>query len=300
METTIIRMASHQLFDDTHFTHEYTMLAPKFFSRRMNISSEILCNLFEIWRDAIQSIFDQNFRKHDALVGENACHVRAIALIDIHFKIIENLEFKIALEEFLHKTSFLIQKCRALLLKKGDEKIRIYEFLRKNSLLFYMAEHSFNDIKFIIDSYILTLTKETLPVTGFIINEKTNYHYLNPWRFSKKKAKNIISCAQKSLSNASCEYVKHEAHYLRSEAFKYLLSIKHDTNGRSLMPQFVVAQILFQRALQKNYKITLKVNRYLLGSLVDQIFLYFKPNVFKKDFELCDTIFYGEPCIVLS
>lgn len=300
MEKTTRRVASHQLFDHTDFIHDYTMLAPKFFSRQMNISTEILCNLFKIWLDAIQSIFNQNFVKYDALVGENACHVRAIALIDIHFKLIENLEFKVTLEELIHKVNSLIKECRSVLLKDGDKKITIYEFLHKNKLLFYMPEHCFYDIKFIIDSYFLTLTKETLPANGFTLNEKTNYHYLSPWGFAKNKAKNIVSCAQKSLSHASCEYVKHEACYLGSKAFKYLLSIKHDAHERSFMPQFIVAKVLFQRALNKNYKIILKINRYLQGSLVDQIFLYFKPNSFKTDFEICDTISYGDPCIVLS
>ncbi len=300
MESTISRITSHQLFHDTDFIHDYTRLAPKFFSRQMNISVKILSNLFEIWIDAIQSIFNQNFTKYDALVGENACHIRAVAFIDIYFKIKEDYEFKMILEELLEKTKNLVKECGIVLLKDGDDKITIYEFLHKNNLLFYMPEHSFNDVKFIIDSYLLTITKETLPVTGFTLNEKTNYHFLNLWGFSKNKAKNIVSCAQKSLSYASCEYIKQEACYLGVKAFKYLLSVKYDAHERSFMPQFIVAKILFQRALYKNYKIIVKINRYLHGSLVDQLSLYFKPNSLKTDFELCDTIFYGGPCIVLS
>lgn len=68
-EKADIYQINNQLIDST-------LLAPTgFFEKKMNITRESLCNVFVMWKEALISFLNGNYSAHDALVGDNACHI---------------------------------------------------------------------------------------------------------------------------------------------------------------------------------------------------------------------------------
>lgn len=277
---------------------ESSCLAPVgFFEKKMTISKKSLCNYFRFWRKAITCFLNKNYQSFDALVGDNACHIRTCALINIS-NLSEN--FYSTLHEITSNLQHIINTLQDILIDEVDNDLSIKDFLIKKELIFLIPFQFKEQIKYIIDSYLLTLTKETLPKEGLTLLEKTNYQAVRDWEFAYNRAQFLVHHTQKSLSAQSCAYVIREASHLDNEALNQLLQIKKDTHGRSFLPQYFAAKALFLRSLAQNQSLLIKITRYFKNSFYDCNFLWFKTNKNKNDFELSTIPQNNNPIIILS
>lgn len=280
---------------------DYLSLTPAdFFSKKMNISIEALSNLFIFWKKSIASFLNNNYVAHDALVGENACHIRAYALTDIAFIISNNDHFRLSLVSMLTELKTVIDTLKDLRITKEDTNASVKDFLVKHHLIFLLPGIFIKNIKYIIDSYLLTVTKESLPTTGLTLREKTTYQPVRDWGFSYNRAQYLVHNTQKEFSAASCSYIISEANQLKNNSWPLLLRIKKDAHGRSFIPQFFTAKILFLRALELNRPILIKITRFHNLLPIDTLALKFKPNLDKSDFKLCTNPWNETPCIVIE
>lgn len=277
-----------------------TSLAPiAFTSKQMNTTKESISNLFKMWNTALSSFINNKMEHFDALVGENACHIRAAFLTDLLSDNNKDL-FKEALKKVIVAIELNIDSLAKILIAPQDRQKSIDEFLIKHHLLFYIPESLFNQVRFIIESYLLTLTKEKMPTTDLILRERTNYRQVDDLGFVHNKTKSLVSNSQKSLSKACCHYIQSEAAHLNNPALPLLLKIQTDAHNRSFLPQFIVAKVLFQRMLQKKQPLVIKITRFVKNTPLDQINLIFKSNAEQSDFIRCNRAPKNEPCIIAA
>lgn len=276
-------------------------LAPKgFFEKKMNISQEALCNLFVCWKDAITNFLNGNFKAHDALVGENACHIRAFAILDIALLNDDNIHFNSMLITIVAELKRIIYAIETSSLTNEDIKNSVQNFLNKHNLIFAIPTVFIHHLKYIIDTYLLTLTKEQLPTSGLTLRERTNYQPVRDWGFAYNRAQYLVHNTQKSLSAASCAHVISQGKILKNKGLSLLLEIKKDAHERSFIPQFFTAKVLFLRALEQSHPLLIKITRYFNQTPLDTNIFCFKPNDDKNDFELFSGAWDNKPCIIIE
>ena len=286
---------------DSEYTIDCTSLGPNdFFAKQMNIPKEALANMFNTWKCALENFLQGDYTNHDALVGENACHIRAFAIHD--YSQLKHIDpnFFSTLNKTISKLSRIISDISEVTIEKPDYVNSVGEFLKKYNLSFSLPFNFFFQIKYIIDSYLLTLTKVSLPTSELTLREKTSYQPIRDFGFAYNRAQYLIHNSQKNLSAASCEYIISEAKCLNINGLSQLLMIKKDSHGRSFIPQFLTAKVLFERALKKNNHLIFKITRYLSKNPIDSIVLQFKPNYKKCDFELSHDTLRDNSIVVIE
>ncbi len=266
-----------------------TQLGPKdFFEKSMNIGKDALIEIFSFWKQSIEQFGEKNFIKYDALVGENACHIRAFSLLTIFHKKKHDQKF----QETLHHLSSVLSKTINTLtttnIQKSDEKIAVREFLQNNNLLFDLPQNYLFDIKYIIDSFLLTITKESLPTIALTLSEKTSYQPVRDWGFAYNRAQYLVHNTQKVLSALSCEYIITESNHLPNTGLKHMLHIKKDSHGRSFIPQFFTAKVLFLRALNNKTPLLFKIKRHHNLNPIDTLTIMFTTSKDGSDFTICE------------
>ena len=280
---------------DQVFYESTTLAPPTFFLKKMNVSKDALLNLFYLWRKAIHSFLNESLIHHDALVGENACHIRALALID--FMCDDDLKKNlIHISNKIHEITELLHLVPIM---EQDIKGSIQDFLQKHNLIFSVPASIVEQVKFIINSYILTVTKKELPRIGLTLCERTSDEPIKAMGFVKNKAKILISNAQKSLSSASCAYILAEASKLKDKTLSHLLKIKYDAHLRSHLPQFIAGKVLLKQILNKEHVVVIKIHRYLNYTIFDELTICLKSNPSHTEFDLIiDKIPTNSTCIV--
>lgn len=273
-------------------------LAPRdFFSRKMNVPKELIFNLLNLWQEAILSFLNGDIRKHDALVGENSCQIRAAFLLDMlsdENMLLSNHQLILVIDNIKN----VILCLNKIDISREDMELSIADYFIKYNMTFYIPEHILPKIQFIINAYILTLTKEQLPSDLLTLRERTSYSELFKLGFVKNKARSLVSNTQKLISEASCNYIINESKYLESRGLSFLLQVKKDSHERSFLPQFFSAKVIIQRMIDKNQYILLAVNRYVENIKHDKVNFLFKPNPITNDFEICYEKLVPSYCLV--
>ncbi len=278
-----------------------TSLGPNdFFTKQMNIPKEALANIFDTWKSALKNFLQSNYTCYDALVGENACHIRAFVINDISELKNNNHEFFLTLKKTILELSQVISGINKATIVSQDQNNSIEIFLKKNKLIFNIPINFFFQIKYIIDSYLLTLTKVSLTSTELTLKEKTSYQPIRNLGFAYNRSQYLIHNTQKNLSASSCDYIISEANFLQKNGIDQLLVIKNDSHGRSLIPQFFTAKVLLKRALQKKHHLIFKITRYLKKKPFDSIILQFRPNFEQNDFEICYSSLSSTSIVIIE
>lgn len=266
-----------------------TLLGPNdFFKKSMNIGKEALLEIFSFWKQSIEQFTERNFIKYDALVGENACHIRAFALLNIFHKKNHDHRFQKALQHIISVLARNIRSLSTTSIEKSDTQIPVKEFLENNSLLFDLPYNYLFEMKYIIDSFLLTTTKESLPTIGLTLKEKTSFQPVRDWGFAYNRAQYLVHNTQKALSALSCKYILTEALHLPDTGLKHMLHIKKDSHGRSFIPQFFTAKVLFFRALHKKNPLLFKVTRHHNLKPIDTLTIMFTTSEDGSDFTVCN------------
>lgn|SRR3990167_1412225 len=283
------------------YTTDYTYLGPNdFFSKQMNIPKEALANIFNTWKSALESFLQCNYVKHDALVGENACHIRAFAIHDFSKLKSKDSSFFSTLNKTISELSRITSNILNITIEKQDQVNSVETFLKKNNLTFSLPMRFFFQIKYIIDSYLLTLTKVSFPTTELTLREKTSYQPIRDLGFAYNRAQYLIHNTQKNLSASSCDYIIAESEALNDNGLNQLLMIKNDSHGRCSIPQFFTAKVLFKRALKKENHLLFKITRHLKKNPIDYLVLQFKPNLEQNDFEIYSDAVLNNSIIVIE
>lgn len=270
-----------------------------FTNKQFNFSNSILINIYSIWDNAITYFVNKNFLNLDPLVCENSCHIRASVLFDLCTKYgnQNNLDKLFALRSSIYE---LIRRTFDSKFSGQDHNQSIYKILKSYNLYFEIKEDIFWDVKFLINCHVLTLTKKTLPLNGFVLNEKTCHEKILATGLAHNKVKNFVLSTQKELSAMSCQYIKKLADQQNFILSSAVIKVQKDKHGRSYVPQHPVGKVIISDIMQNNKNILFKVTRYFEGNFLDCVTIYFVPDARKKQFKIIYNIPRGEPCIVFS
>ncbi len=158
--------------------------------------------------EAVETLKQGDLKKIDALVGENACEIRAAWLSII---VANNLiDTPMLLAEFCSKrqriSSLLQEQMLASLMMSG---ISLMELLEKESTSIYLSMEEM----FIVQSFLLTETKELLPqqngTVSLCIRERSSPKQLKRFGdISSSFADNLLSRLRKLIAAASVQFVR--------------------------------------------------------------------------------------------
>src|SRR6202012_3716872 len=100
-----------------------------FFEKKLNITRDALGSFFDFWKEALLSFINDNYVAHDALVGENACHIRAYVLMNLAFKKEKNHFFYAALVTAVTELKRIIEAIKTLPIENQEVNNSIRNFL---------------------------------------------------------------------------------------------------------------------------------------------------------------------------
>lgn len=243
--------------------------------------------------EAVQAFRTHKLNKFDALVGENACHLRAAKMKDLADQYLNSPKFQAEIAEVERNAqeilNQLILKTQMVMeaqdpspidfkkKKKRVPAISPLKFCEDHGLLQSISE----DVSFLVKSFILTETKEVRisPERPHQPEERTNELNLNRFIvrldgnhpdnasqsiFSKKKLSNLVRKIQKNFSALSINYLQEQAIFLHDKEFVQILSkgIKKDPFGRVCAPCLYSMDILFQSIIEKKQHILVDIIRW--------------------------------------
>lgn len=234
--------------------------------------------------EALIAIRDKNLKLFDALVGDQACQIRAlkIALIsnndlNIEIKLIENTKNKIIdiLNVNKNEKRNLSLKCKEnmtanplkgkeinILFQQEAKKLQEEHKTRLNCNAKKMLEEDVfvkSDVLFIARAYFLTITKLT-------IRDLKKNTYKNSTKESKIQILNLdckkiiekgfFASLKMDLAKGSVDFVKDLANEIN---FTNCLELKLVKNKRMELPFLYMTEVVFKSAIQKNIPILLKI-----------------------------------------
>lgn len=239
--------------------------------------------------EAVSALIRGDLNKFDALVGENACAIRAVWIALIHSKNLINPH--VLKEDILNLNklvnSFLEESTISRLMNSG---ISAMQFFSERKIF---LELNIDEL-FIINCFILTETKITLSdenlINSFVIKEKSDPKKLKKYgEISSSFAENIFSKARKFVAMNSVDFVRTNAHRLHNENLKEMLSEKFVVNHNNHLlctPMFWTYQSVLSIAHTEMIPLIIHA-KFLRNELekykvVDEDYLFFEP-ILRKD-----------------
>ncbi|KTC69827.1 hypothetical protein Lbir_1967 [Legionella birminghamensis] len=267
-------------------TQNLSHLFPQdFLHKLINFPKETLKNLFMLCQEAVHLFITNELNALDPLVCENACHIRAFALWHMTNKYRDTSAFSVW-HSVMQSFNTIIEKISALPPINEHTRQTIESYLQEHGLYLGFDNELLFDVKFIVLSYLLTLTKKQLPSSSFMLYEKTCLEALNGLGLVHNKIKSFVSSAQKELSFMSCQIIQRHSQLYDNPALMELLVIRYDDHKRSYLPQYPTAKVILLSALQHNIPLIIKVSRFVKHRYHDELLLGFTPSLDKKEFYL--------------
>jgi hypothetical protein len=209
--------------------------------------------LIALTEEAFSHFLEGKLSNFDALVGENACELRAAYLMDL---VDQGKTFQESLKATLLKVQEL--KNKTINLQDPANFVEIGKFYQQNGIDFELTK----DQQFLIQSYILTKTK---------VSEK-NRDKSDPSllcamvEVGSKFSKNLVSETQKAVSKVSVAYIQSEAKKISiSEPQKMLTAFTADemvmkNEGKMALPCYFALKTIFLRMWEKKQLILYKIH----------------------------------------
>lgn len=208
-------------------------------------------------KEAFDAVEKNNFKALDAIVGENACHIRAIWAVLRARKCLENAT------STLYNIDKALEKIKALIEKSDFKKGSTFQDL--------LNKHDDLDIKlsfdelFLLQCYILTLIKkekDPLPELPLQRNDVADDRIMRKYGISTKNCNHIVHFLRKSLSEDSAIYMRQQASLLKDIELILMISqlYKTKTTGpeRTSISCFWSYKIVTQLALKNDVPIILR------------------------------------------
>lgn len=241
--------------------------------------------IVDIALKAIQQFLAGHLTEFDALVGENACQIRASMFANLANLILSQPKVKLEVETHMNALAEVNRKLAALVMPEARAKMSLKDLLDQNHLLPLLPTM----LQSVTLAYILTATKvsgvTTFRLQGLkIIKDrgsdrtvpaqlplrlygKEEVERMGPNLILSALSKALDNCARIKLAASSIAYVKAEAEWLAEAEDKELLAmvtgtnIKTDQCGRACIPCFAGLNVLMRSALVKRVPLLLKVTR---------------------------------------
>ncbi|MFZ4772466.1 MAG: hypothetical protein ACOYK9_00540 [Chlamydiia bacterium] len=244
--------------------------------------------LLSIVIEAVTFFQAGNYEKFDALVGENACQIRAVFVATTAFR---NL---IACDALLIETKRIKGKTEVLLEEKiiaalMTEEVSFAQVIKDNDLIFSLG---FEGV-FLVLSFILTETMSiiydynddsSLSLKGKSVHQKLNRFGEITSNFSLK----LFARSRKLLAELSTQYIQEIAHKLNDEKLDLMLSEKFIVkyNGHLLVaPMFWTYKCLLLAAEKEGIPIIIHAKflkkKDSCFTVVDNEWLFFETSLSK-------------------
>lgn len=260
--------------------------------------------ILELALEALHHLQEGHLTLFDALVGENACQIRAYMICDLfNIKdlksrlkdlILKVDEIKIILNT--HDVKNLIKN----LGKVENKEVSLKKILKKNQLDIEVPRF----VTFTILAYILTITKSSSfnfrrikieENIELIIKEDNQQKSLAKIRkattntFSDK----LTKLARKKLSDDSVSYVQDEADLLGEAnliAFVHNEYVKSNRVGLSSLPCYISTDILLKRGISKKVPIIINIQMLNIveANLGDYLTILYTPDSQKQNYIASD------------
>jgi hypothetical protein len=235
---------------------------------------------------ALQHFNNKDFEKFDALVGENACQIRAVKIAILSTKDpipYQNLEKQAALVQ--GKLEALLQPQKILPII--NTKVTLQELIQKEGLDIVLTEEEF----FILNSFLLCLMKEPQDELSspFCIRDMGASQKLKEFdgEVSLTFANRILKRSRRLLSEASVRFAREMAWSAKDASLIKMISneFTHEINTWPTIPMFWTYKTLLKVAIRENVPIILHTkfidsegDKYRIK---DEEMLFFKPHVDK-------------------
>jgi hypothetical protein len=225
--------------------------------------------LIALTEEAFTHFLEGKLGSFDALVGENACELRAAYLLDL---VDQGKAFNDTLKETLMKVQEI--KGKIINFKDPANYIEVGAFYQKNGLEFELTK----DQTFLIQSYLLTKTKITEKQA-----DRSNPSLLcSMVDVGKNFSKNLVNETQKTLSKASVAYIQEEAEKISECNHQEMLTtftadsmIMKDNTGKVALPCYFALKTVLLRMWEKKQLILYKIHT---NSSTHPLFLLFEPS----------------------
>lgn len=286
MEKELILKKHFQLVDLLHYDPS---------SRKCGELSKALIEyqfLLIIASSAFKNIIEGNFEKFDAVVGENACQIRAIKLAlitlnDIHrFDMVyEGVSNILKIFNELFSPSFITSLM--------NSRKTLQEVIEHHSLSLELSQ----DEMFVIQCFLLSEMKEDLSSnaeqwTSIMIFDKCSPDILQRKypEITISFLRNLAKYVRKLLSEASVDFLRGIANVLQDSTAMMMFSKKFiiEHNNLSCAPNFWSFKVLFKFALQNNvpliFNVKLLEHSELGYNVIDEDSIFFKSCNRKVDY----------------
>lgn len=250
---------------------------------------------------ALKSFKKKDLEKFDALVGENACQLRACKIMDLAQMLSQDTAFQEKLKKTIACAKALCEGLKKKIVP-SIKKMSLKEFCAQNNLkIFDMGR----DLEFIVQSYLLTHTKVTERKEGAVCCfDRTEIKKLEEFGLQKTKASKVVTAFQQKLAQNSLVYLIEEGDELSQtdenifvkRRTKYL---RKDSNGRLCSPCFYSFDVCLKRILEKKQSVVIVVERFNPSNQkVDTVKMHYKSN--GKEFEVAEQFDGADPVIVIE
>lgn len=221
----------------------------------------------QITRLALEAFQKGELKQFDALVGEEACQLRAKKILDL-YKSKETLSNEI---------TKVIEES-----KRADALFQVKKLVKKISFEEAFGSHHLivsDNIRFIVLAYLLTQTKKEIQFHDrfYHIKDRTDLEWLQKnYELTQSQAKKIRETAEVQLASLSCDYILSLKENLPEREFE----------GKRCVPCFPSIQVLLESMIQNKQKFLIEVK---LGNnereSCGKIQLLYAPNPEKTGFE---------------
>lgn len=205
--------------------------------------------------EALQAFLDGRLSRFDALVGENACHTRAVKIYGLFHSL-----SRVRVEDTIKKIEGVLDRIEIGAFKPS---VRFFE---EYPMLDFPLD---SDTVFIVQAYILTLTKVgELMKDGFTIAEKSSLDVLNKRGITRSSAAKIVNTIQGQLALASVRFVQEQARQLGPED-RHLGGlvagefVKTGDYNRTVLPFLFFTEVIFKSLCSKQGRVILKVKKII-------------------------------------
>lgn len=236
-----------------------------------------------------------DLEKFDALVGENACQIRAVKIAMIYLKYpSELLDLRKQIEHLRNKlTNLLETRTLNQLMNSG---VNLKALIETHDLDLTLN----SETMFIFLSFILTEMKEPQPqnISTLHQNEKSTPKKLKKYSpdISVNFASLLTSKVRRHLANASVQFVTEKAWEIKDTHLIEMVSEEYvkESNTWPCLPMFWTYKILLQSALKEGIPIILRA-KFLKKSgehykILEERTLIFKPCHTGQNYVLTQSI----------
>ncbi len=223
--------------------------------------------LIALTEEAFAHFLEGKLSNFDALVGENACELRAAYLMDL---VDQGQPFQESLKATLLKVQEV--KDKTVNLQNPANFVEIGKFYQKNGLDFELTR----DQEFLIQSYLLTKTK----VSDKDRDKSDPSLLCSMVEVGSKFSKNLVSETQKVVSKGSVAYIQSEAKKISENEHKKMLTafttdeMVMKNEGKVALPCYFALKTIFLRMWEKKQLILYKIH---LNDSAKPLLLLFAP-----------------------